>query len=626
MLDDPEHWILEPHLALLNDYIVRLVTHQLPTDNLLVSMHPRAGKSTFLCRYTPAWFLSVWPHLEVLLATYGDEFASQWGGKARDLIDDWGPKLFGIHTRDDSSAKHRWEIHEHGGGMQTAGIGGPLTGKGGHLKLIDDPVKDQQEAKSKVIQLRNWEWYRATFRTRSNPGAVTILLMCMVGATPVLMEDGSERPLRDLRPGDRIATYDAGKVAAASVSNWADQGPDQVYEIRMKSGIIVKANARHPFLVQTARGAKWQRTASLSKGTVLLRASSVMTATSSSAMGKQQSAYWPPLSTYVITGDTVLEVVEAGIENVFDIEVEGTANFIANGLVSHNTRWDKRDLAGMILAHEPEKWTVLNIPALAEEPDPEKGIGPDPLGRAPGEAMSRRFPRAALLDTRDTIGPYWWSSLYQGRPTVREGGKFKRERWRIVEKDTVPEDVKRVRKWDLAATSLEQGPDPDWTRGALISSHTSHDSTGKLRTRFWIEDLVSLRGETHEVQKLVMDTAESDGPHVRIHIDQDPGSAGKSVAVDYVSLLPGFSVITETVTGDKEMRSDVTAPKQAVGNLMIVRGDWNEELIEEHADFPDGEHDDIVDAVSGGVIYLAGTIKQTVTTGKIVDTRLRGRR
>lgn len=465
MLDDPDHWILEPHLQLLNNYIVRLVRHDLPTDNLMVFMPPRHGKSTLISKYTPAWFLACWPRLQVLLAAYGDEFAAQWGGKARDLVDKWGPELFAMSTRDDSSAKSRWEITQHGGGMQTAGIGGPLTGKGGHLKIVDDPVKDQEEAKSKIIQERNWEWYRATFRTRSNPGGVTILLM---------------------------------------------------------------------------------------------------------------------------------------------------------------TRWDKRDLAGMILAHEPEKWTVLNFPALAEKADPEKGIGPDPLGRKPGEALSKRYPRAVLLDTRETLGPHWWTALYQGQPTPRAGGKFKRDRWRIVPREAVPSDVKRVRKWDLAATSEEHGSDPDWTRGVLIACSTSQDAQGKLRARFWIEDLVSLRGETHEVQDLVLRTAERDGRQIPIHIDQDPGSAGKSVAVDYVSLLPSHSVITETVTGDKEKRSDVTAPKQAVGNLMLVEAPWNQELIEEHAEFPTGAHDDIVDAVSGGVIYLAGSIGKVVTQGKMVDTRRRG--
>lgn len=453
MLDDPT-WILEPHLRLLNEYILRLVRHQLPTSNLIVSMPPRHGKSTLLSKYTPAWFLGCWPNLQVLLATYGDEFAAQWGGKARDLVDEWGPKLMGITTRDDSSAKARWEIAGQGGGMQTAGIGGPLTGKGGHLKIIDDPVKDQEEAQSKTIQERNWDWYRSTFHTRSNPGAVTIVLM---------------------------------------------------------------------------------------------------------------------------------------------------------------TRWHKRDLVGMLLAHEPQKWTVLNLPALAEDNDP--------LGRVPGEALSVRYPRENLLETRETVGSYWWGALYQGRPTAREGGMFKRDKWRIVSAESVPLDVRRVRSWDLASTRVDENPDPDWTRGMLVASH--RDSAG--RTRFWYEDLVSIRGSGHEVRELIKKTAEKDGPRVHVHLEQEPGSAGKSQVQDFSMLLSDRVVAADRPTGSKELRADIAASKQEVGTLMMVEGSWNEEAIEEHAEFPTGSHDDIVDAGAAGVTYLAS--RKTASTGKMKDNRasLRGR-
>ena len=95
--------------------------------------------------------------------------------------------------------------------------------------------------------------------------------------------------------------------------------------------------------------------------------------------GKTAEILLPPPIMYEITRDTVAEIVEGGVEDVFDIEVERTANFIANGLVSHNTRWHEDDLAGRALNHE--EWRVISLPALAE-PD-------DPLGRSRGAALVR---------------------------------------------------------------------------------------------------------------------------------------------------------------------------------------------------------------------------------------------
>jgi hypothetical protein len=91
-------------------------------------------------------------------------------------------------------------------------------------------------------------------------------------------------------------------------------------------------------------------------------------------------------------------------------------------VVIMQTRWHEEDLAGHVLQHAKqtgESWDVLNLPALAEEPDP--------LGRQPGEPLwPERFSRADLLRIKATLGSYWWSAMYQGSPMPNEGGTFKR--------------------------------------------------------------------------------------------------------------------------------------------------------------------------------------------------------
>jgi predicted phage terminase large subunit-like protein len=139
-------------------------------------MPPRHGKSEFTSKYFLAWFLGRWPRKRVILASYGASFATSWGRKVRDLLDDVGEEFFGISIRKDSKAADQWEIEGHGGGMQTCGVGGPLTGKGADLLIIDDPVKNAEEANSEVYRDKTWDWYTSTAYTRLEPGGAVILI------------------------------------------------------------------------------------------------------------------------------------------------------------------------------------------------------------------------------------------------------------------------------------------------------------------------------------------------------------------------------------------------------------------------------------------------------------------
>lgn len=167
-------WKLAPHLRLLNDHLLAVEAGE--CRRLAIFMPPRHGKSELTSRYFPSWFLGRNPGKRLLLASYEHDFASQWGRKIRDLVEDKGPAYFGVNVRQDSRAADRWEIKDHAGGMQCAGIGGPLTGKGAHVLLIDDPVKDAQEANSETIRDRNWDWYRSAAYTRLEPGGAIILI------------------------------------------------------------------------------------------------------------------------------------------------------------------------------------------------------------------------------------------------------------------------------------------------------------------------------------------------------------------------------------------------------------------------------------------------------------------
>src|SRR5439155_1770276 len=82
----------------------------------------------------------------------------------------------GIRTRRDSRAVNHWQLDGHRGGLLATGVGGPITGHGGLLGIVDDPHENWEQAQSATIREKIWEWYRTTFRTRIWEGGAIVLI------------------------------------------------------------------------------------------------------------------------------------------------------------------------------------------------------------------------------------------------------------------------------------------------------------------------------------------------------------------------------------------------------------------------------------------------------------------
>lgn len=165
------------HLAYLDRAILESLelAEQGLRDGLLVSMPPQHGKSELCSKYLPAWFLGTHPDKRVILTSYEADFAASWGGKARDLLEQHGD-LFGVKVSKRSSAVNRWDLEGHDGGMTTAGVGGAITGKGAHLLIVDDPIKNDEEARSAKHRQKQWDWWQSVATTRMRPGGLTIVV------------------------------------------------------------------------------------------------------------------------------------------------------------------------------------------------------------------------------------------------------------------------------------------------------------------------------------------------------------------------------------------------------------------------------------------------------------------
>lgn len=431
-----------PHLSLVDSMLQQVVrcvdtNGEEGISHLIVEMPPRHGKSQSISRLFPTWFLGSHPDMRVILSSYGTTLAERHSYYARNVLRSPRYKAIfpDVHLAEDSQAAARWSIYRHDGGMDALGIGGGVTGKGGNILIVDDPVKSREEAESFLIRQKTFDWFNDDFYTRREPGAAVIIVM---------------------------------------------------------------------------------------------------------------------------------------------------------------TRWHEDDLVGRLLLQDPERWSVLRLPAIAEEEDP--------LGRSPGEALwPERFPLPALEDIKNRIGVYSWNGLYQQRPTAREGFRFKRSWFTIV--DATPAIAKRARYWDKGGTE----GDGAYTAGVLLALAPDN--------RVYVEEVIRGQWGATEREAVIRQTAELDAQRydhtVVTFIEQEPGSGGKESAQATIRNLAGFNVRRDHPVGDKDVRLDPFEAQAGAGNVYLLRGRWNHDYIEELCAIPFGRYRDQADATAGAFNRLTATSTTT---------------
>lgn len=169
---EPGRWKWAPHLEILDRYMQDAVENG---KRLIVEIPVRHGKSEYCSHWTPLWFLERWPEKRVVLTTYEATFAANWGRRTRSTALTHQRRLSMKPSRDVAAA-YNWETTK-GGGMLTAGVGGPITGRGADLLILDDPIKNAEEAASATRREHIWEWWTSTAYTRLEPGAAAVILM-----------------------------------------------------------------------------------------------------------------------------------------------------------------------------------------------------------------------------------------------------------------------------------------------------------------------------------------------------------------------------------------------------------------------------------------------------------------
>ena len=247
------------------------------------------------------------------------------------------------------------------------------------------------------------------------------------------------------------------------------------------------------------------------------------------------------------------------------------------------------------------RWFIImnDEPIWADNPDElldKYGIEPKSFTFIPSSVYDNKIllennrEYLANLKAQDEVTK---EQLLNGNWKIRPAGGlyFKANQAPIV--SVVPDKIIGIcRAWDLAATeATPQNKNPDKTAGVLMA---------RLRNgQFIVLDVFTGCLNAAGVRQAVRSIAIQDRINYRcnsIHIPQDPGQAGKEQAQSYVGFLAGFNVQTERINGNKINRAEPFAAQWQQGNVLLLRGDWNRIYTNELSSFPDGLHDDLVDA------------------------------
>lgn len=169
-------WVHEDICRRIERFVEQVEAGQSP--RLLLMMPPRSGKSEISSRHTPAWILGKHPDWEIIAGSHTSSLSLSFSRYLRDVMRNSAyTAVFPDAVLDPSSQSvENWNLTK-GGGYLAAGVGTGITGRGAHVLLLDDLVKDIEAADSLTIRDNTWEWYLSTAYTRLAPGGGVLGLM-----------------------------------------------------------------------------------------------------------------------------------------------------------------------------------------------------------------------------------------------------------------------------------------------------------------------------------------------------------------------------------------------------------------------------------------------------------------
>ena len=264
-------------------------------------------------------------------------------------------------------------------------------------------------------------------------------------------------------------------------------------------------------------------------------------------------------------------------------------------------RGHETDLTGYLLDKKDTDYVHLCLPARYE-PDNVRTKTPlnfvDPRTKEGDPLHPDRYGDEELKKLEQDLGSYASAAQLQQNPYPRGGGMFKIEKFGYLDYLNPHEIVASVRYWDKASSTDTNAKE---TAGVLMH---------KLRNgSFVVADVVHGKWVASVREQRIKQIAEQDGKGVNIWIEQEPGSGGKDSAEGTVRNLAGYIARADRVTGSKVVRADIYSAQVDIGNVYLMKAQWNAVFLAEHGSFPKGKLIDIVDSASGSFNKLFKVIR-----------------
>lgn len=247
-------------------------------------------------------------------------------------------------------------------------------------------------------------------------------------------------------------------------------------------------------------------------------------------------------------------------------------------------RLHEEDLSGYLLSEE-SGWQHVRLPMRYNSRKP------DPIDHRTSQGQllwPEKWSEEKVIEEEISLGEFGRAGQLQQEPIPEGGALFKREWFPIVESLPTDGKLEYCRGWDTAATESETA---DWTAGVKIARHRTSDSL-----TYYICDVVRVRVE--EADKIIKQTAITDGKKVAIREEQEPGSSGKAIIKSHARSLAGYDYAGVTISGDKATRARPFRTQAEAKNVRLLKGEWNSIYLNELCSFPNGLNDDQVDGTS----------------------------
>lgn len=166
---------MAPHLVYLTKKLLELERRAI--TRLIIEAPPRHGKSQLCSIFFPAWYLGRNPTHRVMVASEESNLAFGFSEKIRNTIKLFGPSVFGVTLHPKRTRRDHWQLENEVGGLYASGRkGGGLTGRGSHLLVVDDPIRNAKDAMSVVTREAVWSWFLSTARSRLQREGLIVII------------------------------------------------------------------------------------------------------------------------------------------------------------------------------------------------------------------------------------------------------------------------------------------------------------------------------------------------------------------------------------------------------------------------------------------------------------------